>query len=560
MVAPLEASPFQSRSENSLMARLDRFMPVKEIAQIGAAIGREFSYELIAAVAPTPQAHLDEALVRLIDLGLAFRRGTPPDAIYTFKHALVQDAAYDLLLKSRRQELHAKIARVVEKRFPSVEATEPEVLAHHLTAAGLTEAAIPLWQAAGDLAFKRMALTEAIAHLTQGLELVSTLPLSSQRDASELELRRLLGKAWFVVSPAAPEYWSSLHPALALAKSLQRHDALAPLLGGLGNYVFAQGRIAESLEWAEEILGLAKATGDADLLIEGHGLASGSYCYAGEFTEAMEHANKVLERYDDPEKHCHLTDLVNPKTRAGIYGSISTWMLGYPDWALRLNNEKDARARRRGQPFDLGVALTLGAHDFDHRFTHEDLRKRAEECERLGRENSLPFLCTLLAPALYGLAFFREGKLAEAISLLRIWIAFQGSRSPTLKAFLAEAMALTGDIDDALHLIEEIVAQVERPGWEERLHYAEILRLKGWMLSLKGDFDGTNGTISRRSTGRTASRRKCGSCARQRASRGFGRAKANTKMRMNCSPRSTAGSLKASTPRICWMRSRFSPS
>ena len=118
---------------DSLMARLDRFMPVKEIAQIGAAIGREFSYELIAAVAPTPRAQLDDALVRLSASGLAFRRGTPPDAIYTFKHALVQDAAYDSLLKSRRQELHGKIARVIKERFPNIKATEPEVLAHHLT-------------------------------------------------------------------------------------------------------------------------------------------------------------------------------------------------------------------------------------------------------------------------------------------------------------------------------------------------------------------------------------------------------------------------------------------
>ena len=138
-----------------------------------------------------PQAQLDDALAQLSELGLAFRRGTPPDAVYTFKHALVQDAAYDSLLKSRRQELHAKIARVIEQRFPNIKTTEPEVLAHHLTAAGLTEAAIPLWQTAGELALKRMALTEAISHLNQGLELVSTLPPSSERDASELELRSL---------------------------------------------------------------------------------------------------------------------------------------------------------------------------------------------------------------------------------------------------------------------------------------------------------------------------------------------------------------------------------
>jgi hypothetical protein len=166
-----------------------------------------------------PPAQLDDALARLCESGLAFRRGAPPDAIYTFKHALVQDAAYDSLLKSRRQELHGKIARVIEARFPNIKTSEPEVLAHHLTAAGLTEAAIPLWQSAGDLALKRMALTEAISHLNRGLDLVSTLSQSSERDASELGLRTSLGTTWVALkSWVAPEVWASLHPALTLAK------------------------------------------------------------------------------------------------------------------------------------------------------------------------------------------------------------------------------------------------------------------------------------------------------------------------------------------------------
>jgi predicted ATPase len=152
-------------------------------------------------------------------------------------------------------------------------------------------------------------------------------------------------------------------------------------------------------------------------------------------------------------------------------------------------------ARRRRHPFDLGIALTFGAHEFDHRFDHEDLRKRAEECERLGRENSLPVLWAFFAPVGHGLALIREGKLAEGIALLKAGIAFWEatggkSRSPTFKAFLAEAIALTGDLDNALHLAEEVIVQIERPGWGERLSYAEILRLKGWMLSLKGDLEG----------------------------------------------------------------------
>jgi class 3 adenylate cyclase/tetratricopeptide (TPR) repeat protein len=482
---------------DSLMARLDRFMPVKEIAQIGAAIGREFSYELAAAVAPMPQQQLDDALVRLTESGLAFRRGTPPDAIYSFKHALVQDAAYDSLLKSRRQELHAKIARMIEERFSTIKTTEPELLAHHLTEAGLVEAAIPLWQAAGELALKRMALTEAIAHLNKGFALLGTLPPSSQRDSSGLGLRLQLGTAWMALKGwATPEVWASLHPALALAKSLERHDALAPIFWGLTVNVLTQGRVAEALPWVQEILNIAEATGNADLLITGHMNACVCYGWLGKFHEAIEHANKVLDLYD-AEKHRHLVDILNrdPETSARIYGSISTWILGYPDRALRMNNEKDAHARRRGHPFDVGFALTMGPHEFDHRCKSKELHARAEECERLGRENSLPVLWAMLAPISYGLAFIREGKVAEGIASLEAGIAFwEGSggkvHSPTLKAFLAEGMALNGDLDNALQLIDEQIAQIERPGWEERVHYAEILRLKGWMLSLEGDLEG----------------------------------------------------------------------
>jgi tetratricopeptide (TPR) repeat protein len=342
---------------------------------------------------------------------------------------------------------------------------------------------------------KRLALTEAISHLNQGLELVATLPQSPERDASELGLRTRLGRAWFLLGPATPEIWTSLHPALVLAKTLECHDALRPIVGLLWAYVFLQGRVAESLAWAEEILDLAKATGDFELLVEGHLQASTSYCFAGEFTKSVEHLDKLLDLFPD-ERISLYEDLVSdPKTTAGIHGSISTWILGYPDRAMRLDDKKDAHARRRGYPFHLGCALTSGALEFDHRYDHADLRERAEECERLGRQNSLPFLWAILAPVTYGNALVREGKPAEAIAPLKAGIsAWEESggrcKNPTHKASLAEAMALTGDIDNALHVLDEAIAQIERPGWEERLQYAEILRLKGWMLSLKGDLEG----------------------------------------------------------------------
>ncbi len=482
---------------DSLMARLDRFAPVREIAQIGAAIGREFSYEMIGAVAPMPQAQLDDALTRLCNSGLAFRRGTPPDAIYAFKHALVQDAAYDSLLKRRRQELHAKIARVIEQRFPSIQTTEPEVVAHHLTVAGRVDAAIPLWHQAGQLAVKRMGLTEAIKHLERGIDLIAALPPSAARDRLELDARTLLGTVWIALKGwAAPEVGTCLHPAFALAKSLENRDALLPILTGLTNHTLGQGRVTESLRWAGETLDLANVTGSGDLRVTGHALACAGHCFLGEFMDVPRHADMVLELYDSAN-HRRLADICNhdPQTAAGGLASWASWILGYPDRALRLSNETISHARRRGHPFDLGWALKTGSHEFDARWRLEDLLKRAEECERLGRENSLPVLWAMFAPMSYGQALILKGQATEGIAPLKAGIAASeavgGScRSPTLKAILAEGMALTGDLDNALHLITDIIAISERTDSEVRFYHAETLRLKGWMLSLKGDVMG----------------------------------------------------------------------
>ena len=177
-----------------------------------------------------PRAQRDDALARLCKSGLAFRRGTPPNASYTFKHALVQDAAYNSLLRSRRQELHGKIARVIEAQFSTIKTTEPEVLAHHFTAAGLSQVAIPLLAGGWRPGNETHGAGRGNRPPQQGLELVSTLSQPSERDVSELELRCGLGTAWMALKGwAAPEVWTNLHPALALAKSLERHDMLAPI-------------------------------------------------------------------------------------------------------------------------------------------------------------------------------------------------------------------------------------------------------------------------------------------------------------------------------------------
>jgi class 3 adenylate cyclase/tetratricopeptide (TPR) repeat protein len=478
---------------DSLTARLDRSHEAKEIAQIGAAIGREFSYELIAAVAPHTHTELDSSLNQLTESGLAFRRGTPPAAAYTFKHALVQDAAYDSLLKSRRQALHAKIARILQEHFPAAKNTEPELLAHHLTAAGETEAAIGYWQKAGELALKRLALNEAISHLNKGMEIIGTLPQSPERDGKELDLRTPLGAAWLALKGwAAPEVWSSFHPALGLAKSLSRHETLLPIYYGLYISVQTQGRVAESLDWVNEMLATAQASGDRDLLILGHRAACTAYFWLGDLTQSREHGDRVLALYND-EQHRHLADVMNsdPRTVAGMYLSFGAWMLGFPDRAVQLSAATDTHARRRGNPLDLGIALYLGCWIWDYRCEPERFLARGEEAERLGRAHSLPFVSEVLAQFIIGNARLGAGRFAEGIPHLREAIENSNANGgltylPYLRARLAEGFALSGDLEGGLRLIEESLAQIARPGWKERSHLAEVLRLKAWMLQQQG--------------------------------------------------------------------------
>jgi predicted ATPase len=291
---------------DSLMARLDRFAPVKEIAQIGAAIGREFSYEMIAAVAPHSRPALDQVLAQLTQSGLAFQQGAPPAAVYTFKHALVQDAAYDSLLRRRRQELRGRIARVIEERWPQIEAAEPELLAHHYTEGKQPERAIPLWQKAGSLALNRLALAEAIAHLNKGLELVIASPHSPGRDSKEVDLRILLGTAWSGLKGwGVQEAWDSLHPALELGHSLRRNDALLPILFGLWGNVCVVGRLPESLRWVAQISEAAEAYRDPDLVIVEHFCAMCSYFWLGDPIKARGRADQILLLYSE-QQHGHL--------------------------------------------------------------------------------------------------------------------------------------------------------------------------------------------------------------------------------------------------------------
>jgi|RhiMetdeSRZDD1v2_1073273.scaffolds.fasta_scaffold00425_30 class 3 adenylate cyclase/tetratricopeptide (TPR) repeat protein len=251
---------------DSLMARLDRYMPVKEIAQIGAAIGREFSYEVIAAVSPRSKTELDDSLERLTASGLAFCRGKPPEATYTFKHALVQDAAYDSLLKSRRQELHRKIARVLEERFPNIKNTEPEIVAHHFTEAGLASEAIGYWRRAGQVANLRAASLEAVNSFERAIGLLEELPESTFTLEQGFDIRFEL-RGPLVLLGEMPTALKRLREAAALAERLD-DDRRRQRVAAFMTTVYADlGELDAALVSGGRALEVANRVGDLRLRI-----------------------------------------------------------------------------------------------------------------------------------------------------------------------------------------------------------------------------------------------------------------------------------------------------
>jgi class 3 adenylate cyclase/tetratricopeptide (TPR) repeat protein len=493
LLEPLPDRAIPDTLKALLTERLGRHAGVRELARIGACIGREFSHELLAAVSPYKGGEFEEELQRLVGTGLVFRRGTPPDASYTFKHALVQDAAYESLLKSKRPQLHAQIAHVLETALRDRVANEPELLAHHHTEAGHLTEAIPLWRKAGESAMARVALQEAVACLQRGLAIVERLGPGDDHDILELSLReplhsaRLQWQGW-----ASPEVGANAAAILRLAKNQDRPRSLLIGLWGMWINTITQGRVAEAPVWVDRLLAEGDKRGDIDLRILGHRAGLSSHFYLGELYEAHEQGRRALALYDESRAGRWIELVGNDvRTAVGVFSSQFMWMQGYPDTAARVSDQKDADARRLGHPFDIGWALTWGAYVFDYRREPGELLERVREAHDHGSDQSIPVLLKALVPIAEGLAMLRMGRLSESISSLRrgigAWNASGGHlHIPYMKSALAEAEARQGDLDTGIRLIEECLEQIERPGWQERVWLPEVLRLKGWMLVRQG--------------------------------------------------------------------------
>jgi class 3 adenylate cyclase/predicted ATPase len=479
--------------QDALMARLDRLGTVKEVAQLGATLGREFSYEVLHAVSPLDQGTLQQGLRQLVEAELIYQRGLPPQATYLFKHALVQDAAYQSLLKSKRQQYHQQIAQVLAERFPETAETQPELLAHHYTEASLIAQAIPYWQQAGQRASWRSANAEAISHLTKGLELLKTLPDTPERTQQELSLQLTLGVPLMGTRGyAAPE----LEKVYARARALSQQVGETPQLGGVlyGLWAFYCGRVElhTARELAEQLFTLAQRTQDPLALLRGRFVMARILPIRGEFVEAREHAEQGIGLYD--RYRSQRSPWVAHHCGVGCLNDMAwvLWLLGYPDQALRRAQEALVMAQEMAHPMTLAEALSYLA------WFHQNLRERQTAEERAA---ALVTLCTEQGFPLWqaegtivrGWALTEQGREEEGVTQIRQGLADYRATGAELKlpdclALLAAVYKNRGQAEEGLKVVIEALARVEKTGG--RLWEAELYRLKGQLTLQKFQVSG----------------------------------------------------------------------
>ncbi len=481
--AALAASPSLALSipatlHASLNARLDRLGPIaKEVGQIGAVIGREFGYELIEPVAQRPSAELRAGLDRLAEAGLLFCRGVAPQSSYLFKHALVQDAAYSTLLRGKRQELHARVAAALEEHFADLVERQPELLAHHLTAARDTERAVDQWLKAGRHAAARSAHLEAIRHFDHGLAALAALPEGAARDDREIGLQLARGSSLFTA-----EGYSSASAAEAYARARQlaeeRDDPqqLFMAVYGLWQSANGAGRVLDCRKLSNRLQQLTTGNADDDLLLEAHHSAWATCLFAGEPVAAQEHSETGRRLYD-PERHRSHRLLYgghDPGVCAGKVAAQAHWLLGCPDKASVLDSEALALAERIAHPFSLLDALLFTVMLRLDRGEPALALRQLEAAEALAAEQRLGF--NFEPRFLRGAILSAQGALEEGSACLREGLA---SRLGAMRfrlyglAQLADALTRKGEHSAALGAAREGLETEERTGhrqWEAELH------------------------------------------------------------------------------------------
>jgi class 3 adenylate cyclase/predicted ATPase len=488
-VSPSAAVP--AALQAPLMARLDRLgQAVKEAAQIAAAIGREFSYELLAPVAERGEADLLDALGRLGEAGLVSSRGAPPYATYLFKHALVRDTAYGSLLRRRREELHARIAVVLEANFADRVAAEPELLARHLTEAGLLEKAVRWWQRAGERAIERSANLEAIAHLKRGLETLMRLPESRARDEQELLLQAAL---------MVPFYANEGPASAAAERAAKRTVALGGRIGAdspaqfqavwarlrLANLYIARGELRTAPAIAAETLGLAKGQRAPLLLSLAHYNVGVLHRCLGDLATARRHLEEGLALYD-PERDRAKAALTGFDSGVACHATLGRvlWQQGFPDGALLHAEEAIVKARAAAHPLSEAWALSYAAMLNQLRGEAARCLERAETALAIATEQVLPHWAAY-AMVIGGWALVKKGLAEEGLARLRAGHdAYRATddkiHGAYFLALLAEACLETGGFEEGLSAMREGLIETEET--EARYYEAELNRVDGELL------------------------------------------------------------------------------
>jgi class 3 adenylate cyclase/predicted ATPase/DNA-binding response OmpR family regulator len=475
----------------SLTARLDRLGPSKEIAEIGAAIGREFSHRLLVAVASVCGPSLQSALEHVAACELISVRGEPPDATYIFKHALVQDAAYATMVRSKRQQLHRRIADALLAGFPETVETQPELVAHHLAQAGLSERAVEYLQKAGRRAIEHSASAEAIGHLTRALELLQSLPESPERKLAALGLEVMLGQAMIANRGyAAPETREILLRAKTLIDDSTDSAQKFAILYGIWACHYVGGEVAKQRDVAVEFLAEAERHNDTAALCIAH-RALGTTCVTkGEFADGLHHLERARALYDAQQHPCYRFQYGQDiGVTALCYQSWALWHLGYVDQSSEVAAEAMKRAEELSHPHTLVYTICHARGFLDlFRRRGEDTQLYAGLVISLCTENGFSHWVNC-GRIFEGWGEIRRGKVDQGIELLRAGVAAwqkAGARLwlPIFLTLEAEACAEAGRGEAALQAIEEALAISRNTG--ERWAMAEVLRVKARLLQATG--------------------------------------------------------------------------
>jgi class 3 adenylate cyclase/predicted ATPase/DNA-binding winged helix-turn-helix (wHTH) protein len=493
LTGPLPLLAIPGTLQDSLMARLDRLATAKPVAQLGATIGQQFSFELLQAVSLVDDATLQQALGQLVEAELLFQRGVPPQATYLFKHALIQDVAYQSLLKSRRQQYHLRIAQVLEEQFTALVQTQPELLAYHCMEAGLVEQAMRYWHQAGEKAAQSSANVEAVSHFTKGLELLKTLPYSPERNQRELGWLTGLGPALIAIKGyAAPEVEQTYVRAQELCQQVGDRPQLFSALRGLWWFCVVHGEFQRSRELGEQLLILAGGMESPAYHLEAHRALGTSLLFLGEFVAARTYLDQGMGFYDPQQHRSHAFRYgTDPGVACLSFGARALWFLGYPDQALKRSYEGLSLAQASPHPLSMSQALGMVATLHEVRREIRLTQEWAEKTVAYATEQGIPYWSTFAAIGRdWALAEqSRTGagsaQMRQSMELYQDTGAMLGaSRFVTL---LVEMYEKSGQIAEGLDMLAEALARVDTMG--ERYYEAELQRLKGELLLRQGEAD-----------------------------------------------------------------------